>query len=206
MNKRANLIKDTGKCGSIISNAVSFCTVILDADELASSITSILRMRPANNPTRAVEEAWRLARNRQIALGERPSWVGAVENIALSPGCDSGGASIENYGTAHNADSNRHVVQFHIVEHERTRQFTVAWFRCSQENGRIGRYSVDDGQSASSLIEDIKLGYHDWSDSLKDAYLPDRCWISLLSQYQSQSASLMSTWMYERRKCSPDNW
>lgn len=118
--RRTNFSKNGIQGSCVICDAISLRIVIFHADELTDWIACILRMRSADDSSRAIENTRRLVRSWDITLCKYSSGARSSIYIALTPRRDRCSPSIKNDGTAYYAYSNRHVIQFYIVEHERS--------------------------------------------------------------------------------------
>ena len=113
-------------------------------------------MRLGYNPSTSVKKTGSFARGRDASLGENPIRIRPAEDISLRPGRDRCGTPIENDGTTGDSNSDWDVVEFNVVEHERTSETSVAGLGGSDEDWSIGDDGVDDGLSTGRLPKKLR--------------------------------------------------
>ena len=143
------LCKDVLQDRGIIGNTITLGSEVFDANKLANVVVLVLRVSPADDFARTIEENGRFGERRDVSLGECPSGTAALVHVALAPRSNSGGSACEDCSTV-GADSDWNIAELDVVEDQRAVEL-VACCRGLDEDGGIGNDCINDGLSTGRL-------------------------------------------------------
>lgn len=169
----AYLVNKVPDASGIIGPSVTLATLGLDADELAGSVGSILRMSLSKDFALSIKQHGRLVEPRNIALGETAGRVGASVGIALTPRCDSRRATSEDDSSTNDTDGSRDIVETDVVEDKGSRELAVGGYRVADEHLSIGHDGIDDGLGTSSL----KARINNMKGDANQVHFTCVCWV-----------------------------
>lgn len=134
----------------IVGLAVSLRALRADANEVADSIVDVLRVCLLEDASGAVEENRALLDRGNVVLLEHRGAVRALEDVALGPRVDCGGAAGEHGRAVRDADGDRDVGELDVVQDERAVEAGARSAVADEDRG-VGDDGVDDSLSADTL-------------------------------------------------------